>query len=748
MKFFPIGGIYYVMLMSTFSTVNCNDIFINPWELKAPNQPYADHSVTIGDTITFFWSADENHTVYINPTRNCDDSGSILVGSDSPASYTFLESDAKVSSEGQSGQPVFFADNIAQLCEWGMRFSVAVNATLDGENESAITPTAVLTNAPTKGPTSYPTQIPADEPSTTPTQAPSNIPSYIPSTKDLEPSNVPTKSPSVSPSSSPSSYHSYSPSLTTIATTAAPTNVATKKPTSDPTQTPTNVPTNDLTIGPTRKPSDVPIETEKPTEALILSTLTPTSTPTFAKIKPTPDSIQTPTNVPTIFPTLGPTTKPSNVPIETERPTETFTLDPTVALSTQVQFTNNPTTADNTLAPEMPPKDEGENVLRTLTGLQMGMAGITDLPPSARVAWENLTRSFSTSYVFNEMKNSVSNFDTSYEVTDVRPIVLQRHQRMMRGNQRVLQSQQGVIVVYTQTVQYQTIDSNKFIPELLTSAPFETDGERTAYVTLLGTSSDDTLSQVTGVSEIQTSGAASTQPPASTPDNKSMFWTKPAIIGVACGGAATLILILIFCIYCCAKDGVKGDDDARNSGEPPLHVSVRDDEVSTLAGPQGGPPTYGDRSVATMDYDYSKAYGGAGDTSVSSAGGTFGSNTQNISLPTNTTLGALNTDDNTSYDAQYNEPGSKSKEEVLQIFAPPGKLGVVIDTPDDGAPVVHAVKESSVIADRIIVGDKLVAVDDEDVRSMTAIKVSKMISRKGANPSRKLTIIRMTNIED
>jgi C-terminal processing protease CtpA/Prc len=81
------------------------------------------------------------------------------------------------------------------------------------------------------------------------------------------------------------------------------------------------------------------------------------------------------------------------------------------------------------------------------------------------------------------------------------------------------------------------------------------------------------------------------------------------------------------------------------------------------------------------------------------------------------------------------------------INAPPGKLGVVIDTPDDGAPVVHAVKDSSVIADQIRVGDKLVAVDNEDVRSMTAIKVSKLISRKGANQSRKLTVVRTSLVE-
>lgn len=157
-------------------------------------------------------------------------------------------------------------------------------------------------------------------------------------------------------------------------------------------------------------------------------------------------------------------------------------------------------------------------------------------------------------------------------------------------------------------------------------------------------------------------------------------------------------------------------------------------------------------SVATVDYDYSKAYGGEGDTSVSSAGGTFGSNTQNnqpsaldprSAAATGAALGSMN-DDGESFDAQYHDPAGNTREQVMHIFAPPGKLGVVIDTPDDGAPVVHAVKDSSVIASKIQVGDKLVAVDDEDVRAMTAIKVSKLISRKSANPSRKLTIVRTT----
>jgi membrane-associated protease RseP (regulator of RpoE activity) len=144
-----------------------------------------------------------------------------------------------------------------------------------------------------------------------------------------------------------------------------------------------------------------------------------------------------------------------------------------------------------------------------------------------------------------------------------------------------------------------------------------------------------------------------------------------------------------------------------------------------------------------MDYDYTKAYLGGGEASVvSSAGGTLGDNTRQTagdvaagSAAARAALGA------SSFESEAFR-NSGIREEVLVINAPAGKLGVVIDTPDDGAPVVHAVKDSSVIADQIQVGDKLIAVDDDDVRSMTAIKVSKLISKKSANPVRRLTIVR------
>ncbi len=94
--------------------------------------------------------------------------------------------------------------------------------------------------------------------------------------------------------------------------------------------------------------------------------------------------------------------------------------------------------------------------------------------------------------------------------------------------------------------------------------------------------------------------------------------------------------------------------------------------------------------------------------------------------------------DNPTFDQRYEDVC----EILLDVYAPAGKLGVIIDTPDNGAPMIHAIKEDSPVADKVRVGDKLVAVDDKDVRAMTAAKVSKLISMKMNNPSRKFTIIR------
>lgn len=73
-------------------------------------------------------------------------------------------------------------------------------------------------------------------------------------------------------------------------------------------------------------------------------------------------------------------------------------------------------------------------------------------------------------------------------------------------------------------------------------------------------------------------------------------------------------------------------------------------------------------------------------------------------------------------------------------FAPPGKLGVAIDTVN-GKPVVHRVRDDSPVSGVLRKYDLIIAIDDVNTSSMTAADVtSLMAKRMGAN--RKITYMR------
>lgn len=61
--------------------------------------------------------------------------------------------------------------------------------------------------------------------------------------------------------------------------------------------------------------------------------------------------------------------------------------------------------------------------------------------------------------------------------------------------------------------------------------------------------------------------------------------------------------------------------------------------------------------------------------------------------------------------------------------APPGKLGVVIDTTKHG-PVVHMVKEGSPLEHVIFPGDRILSIDEVDTRGMTASGVTRVMAKK------------------
>lgn len=85
--------------------------------------------------------------------------------------------------------------------------------------------------------------------------------------------------------------------------------------------------------------------------------------------------------------------------------------------------------------------------------------------------------------------------------------------------------------------------------------------------------------------------------------------------------------------------------------------------------------------------------------------------------------------------------------ERIEIRAPAGKLGMVIDTPGGGVPVVHAIKDDSPLNPEVKVGDRLVAVDGDDVTYMTALQVSKLIALKSDQDERIMVFVRGLDIE-
>lgn len=80
---------------------------------------------------------------------------------------------------------------------------------------------------------------------------------------------------------------------------------------------------------------------------------------------------------------------------------------------------------------------------------------------------------------------------------------------------------------------------------------------------------------------------------------------------------------------------------------------------------------------------------------------------------------------------------------VLNILAPPGKLGVIVDNPPQGGcAYVVEIRESCPIRDEIHTEDRIIAVDDKDVQRMSATNICKLLERKSRNAQRKITVLR------
>mmetsp|Transcript_10657 Transcript_10657/g.15983 ORF Transcript_10657/g.15983 Transcript_10657/m.15983 type:complete len:789 (-) Transcript_10657:94-2460(-) len=82
-----------------------------------------------------------------------------------------------------------------------------------------------------------------------------------------------------------------------------------------------------------------------------------------------------------------------------------------------------------------------------------------------------------------------------------------------------------------------------------------------------------------------------------------------------------------------------------------------------------------------------------------------------------------------------------TKRDKMNVNVPPGKLGVILaDKADNKGTIVSDVRTNSVLYGKIFPGDRIVAIDGEDVSRMTVAEITALMARKAAY-DRVLTIV-------
>jgi hypothetical protein len=85
----------------------------------------------------------------------------------------------------------------------------------------------------------------------------------------------------------------------------------------------------------------------------------------------------------------------------------------------------------------------------------------------------------------------------------------------------------------------------------------------------------------------------------------------------------------------------------------------------------------------------------------------------------------------------------KEKAENFEVEAPPGLLGLALETSEEGIPTIHMIKRSSPLVGQVRVGDRLLRVDGLDVSLMWANDASRYVASKQNNPARLLVFARL-----
>ena len=261
---------------------------------------------------------------------------------------------------------------------------------------------------------------------------------------------------------------------------------------------------------------------------------------------------------------------------------------------------------------------------------------------------------------------------------------------------------------------------------------------------------------VTPTAPTMTVSAPTFAPISTTPSSDSSGLSLPIMIGIAVGAGVLIFLLLVLFCFCLRRqppmDGSSTKESTalstvgpnRAALQPPKQMNSLVSEVPSFA------DTTTLNGMDNMSYAYSLDHGIEDQSSIgghdqSTIGGYDSQSNQSASVSygrggrmpmeiPNMSSSSLDTGDN---------KGKSQSVAVTKItrecFAPPGKLGIVIDTTMQG-PVVHKVNAGSPLEGVLWPGDIIIAIDEVDTRAMSASAITGLMA-KNMNKRRRLTVL-------
>lgn len=574
-------------------------------------------------------------------------------------------------------------------------------------------PTSEPVAQPTSQPVAQPTSQPVAQPSSQPVDEPTSSPVAEPTT--LEPVAQPTLQPVASPVPQPTPTPNIDPNPTTSPSMATSTDFPVQSPTQRPTASATN-----STDGPV--PSALPTNT--------FSTVSPSTTPSSS---PT-------------------TKKPTRRPTVSKSPSSFPTPTPSGVLPTSSPF---PTAGTNEPTDVEPPMTEAPSLTMQsyLIEVVMFMEGVTEkLDGGSEITFQTET----ARHIRNDFLPDLEDLTVGTNVKEQEILVppSRRGRRLQATTTTVTVT--TLKIVFDTAVAFRSPTDNLDVAALIGLA-FDTAEDREAYIRRLQSVGGQPFTSITSIN-IEINGVPQNVQKEQAQVSDSGGVGLPVIIGASVGGAA-LVAIVIFAILRRRKPKTSYDDNftfassKKDLGHEHVNTNIivePQDDISTLGDPMPGVLMLQQDDVSTLgepitdsaldrddtisgsgvsgDYEYHKAYAQQGHQK-----------SQDSLLQSLSSANGNGDDDGLSV-----EESLDLDEKRFEVAAPAGKLGMVIDTPNGGAPVVHAIKNTSSLANTgIQVGDRLVAIDGIDTTCLTAMQVSKLISQKANNPSRVLEFVRV-----